>query len=148
MNRRCVPTTFLSMSLQRPADVRSVVVALALGRTLFGVALLLAPSRMAGYMWGASSPSPAARLYARGGGTRDIALGLATVTSPTSPTLLWMGAACDAADSAVAALDGTGVPRARRIWIAAGAGGLSLLHVVLALAATRASFDVRQRLPG
>lgn len=127
------------MSLQRPADVRPAVLALALGRTLFGVALLLAPSRMANYMWGATSASPAARLYARGGGTRDIALGLATAASPTSPTLLWMSAACDAADSVVTALDGRDVPRARRIWITAGAGGVSLLHVALALAAQRRS---------
>jgi hypothetical protein len=131
-------STVLSMSRQLRSDMRQQAVVLALGRMLFGIALVVAPSRMAALTWGARSPSTAARLYARGGGVRDIALGAATAVSPT-PVLLWMSAACDGADSVVTVLDGGDVPRARRAFIAVGAGVMAAVHATLAAAASHRS---------
>ena len=111
---------------------------LAAGRALFGLTLLVSPLRMGWLMWGTAAGGASSRMFARGGGSRDLALGVATAVRPRRLELLWLSAACDAADCLVTVIDSRDVPRTRRIVIASGAATMALAHALLAHSARRA----------
>ena len=110
------------------------VVLLAAGRILFGVGLLTAPKAMTRAMRGAPSAAATTRLYARSGGARDIVLGVAAAAAPSRRDVLWMSAACDAADTLVTVLDHRDLPRSRWLPVTSLACAPALANVVFARA--------------
>ena len=116
------------------ANRSRVVVLLAAARILFGVGLLTAPGAMTRAMWGAPSAAAPTRMYARSGGARDIVLGIAAAAAPSRRDVLWMSAACDAADTVVTALDHRDVPRSRWLPVTSLACAAALANIVLARA--------------
>jgi hypothetical protein len=120
------------------AAIRAAAIGVLGSRVVYGLALLLAPSKVAGNRWlGAGAREPAALVPLRGVGAREIALhGLALSAllreTPVRP-LLAASLAGDCADIAATAVSREGLPEGSAKATVVVAGG-SLL-VTLALAA-------------
>ena len=116
--------------------MQSLATLLGVGRAAFGAALIVAPDLMSRRMFGGETTSVAGRLFARGGGLRDLVLGvgvaLAPPTSGARAALLGMSAACDAGDCLLVVVDTAGVPPSNRRMLVLQTGLLAIVHLGLA----------------
>ena len=122
-------------------DQRTTVLAIARGRIVMGLAMLLVPSVMLRIMLGRDASTRTARVMARMFGAREVVLGVGTVTSVKERTqdAEWVSASAvaDAVDGLVMAFS-PGVPRRSRP--AALIGGSA---AVLGMLAARTFADER-----
>ena len=122
-------------------DQRTTVLAIARGRIVMGLVMLLVPSIMLRIMFGRDASTRTARVMARMFGAREVVLGVGTVTSVKERTqdAEWVSASAvaDAVDGLVMAFS-PGVPRRSRP--AALIGGSA---AVLGMLAARTFADER-----
>ena len=122
-------------------DQRTTVLAIARGRVVMGLAMLLVPSVMLRIMFGRDASTRTARVMARMFGAREVVLGVGTITSVKEHTqdAEWVSACAvaDAVDGLVMAFS-PGVPRRSRP--AALVGGVA---AVVGMTAARAFADER-----
>lgn len=115
----------------RAVSPRTLTGAFAAGRTLLGLALLLAPERAARGWVGDEIERPAAQVLCRGLGARDMSLGLGTLLTLRNggPNRRWLEAAilADGVDVAATLLAGKRIPRNGRLGTIALAGGSAVL---------------------
>jgi hypothetical protein len=116
----------------RDSATRALTVATLSARIAYGVALLVAPTRVAGNRWlGAGAKAPAAEVALRGLGAREVALhGLALAThlgGRDARPLLAASIAGDLTDIASTASARDGLPDGSASATAAVAGGSALL---------------------
>jgi hypothetical protein len=122
-------------------DQRTTVLAIARGRIVMGLAMLLVPSVMLQLILGRDASTRTARVMARMFGAREVVLGVGTVTSVKERTqdAEWTSssAVADAVDGLVMAFS-PGVPRRSRPAALIGAGS-----AVVGMLAARAFADER-----
>lgn len=117
--------------------IRAGMIGVLGGRVAYGLALLVAPTKVAGNRWlGAGAQEPAAQVSLRGVGAREIALhGLALGAyfrgAPVRP-LLAASIAGDLADIAATTVSRDGLPDGSAKATAAVAGGSLLATLALA----------------
>lgn len=107
---------------------RTLVTGIALGRLVFGVALVAAPRTAVGQGWiGAEAQRPAAGVLLRAVGARDIALAVGTLIALKQGSSLkpWVlgGAIADGTDFVATLTAGQGIPLQGRASVGAIAGG-------------------------
>jgi hypothetical protein len=117
---------------------RAIAAAIAAGRALFGIALLIAPGPVAQRWLGSEADRPAAQELLRGIGARDLVLGtgaLVNLREGGSPAP-WVAAAAlaDGADAVAAVAVGDGIPKAGRWATIVVAGALAMAGAALARA--------------
>lgn len=128
--------------MTRRSATRALTVATLSGRVAYGVALLLAPGRVAGNRWlGAGAKAPAAEVALRGLGAREVALhGLALAAhlgGRDARPLLAASIAGDLTDVVSTASAHEGLPDGSARATAAVAGGSALLTAVAIAGASR-----------
>lgn len=121
--------------------VRNVTAAVLSLRIAYGLALLVAPAKVAGNRWlGPGAAAPAAQVGLRGVGAREVALhGIAlTALLRGAPLRPWLAAsiAGDLGDVGATFVSRQGLPQGSAVATAAVAGGSAL-----ASAAAAAQFD-------
>jgi hypothetical protein len=93
---------------------RRAALGFAVSRIAFGSVFLLAPEPLAAAWVGPRARTPAGRVLARALGGRDLLLGVGLLRALNrgsgAAEWLWYGAAADAVDGAVSALDIRGLP--------------------------------------
>jgi len=113
----------------------------AIGRIVFGTALIATPGLAARLWIGDHGDAPGVKVLARALGVRDLALGLGVLLAMKNdaPVRGWLeGAAlADAVDFAATAAAGSGIPQASR----AGIMGLAAVSTVQCAALARAIDD-------
>jgi hypothetical protein len=112
-------------------QARRLLVALGAVRVLIGVVAFVAPGLpTAAWIGGDTAKTPAARLFARALGGRDLALGLGAVASADDPFTLarWaaMGALADAGDVGATLIAYRHLPRRARALVLLSAGGAAI----------------------
>jgi hypothetical protein len=114
--------------------------AFAIGRSLYGVALIAAPARIGTSWIGADAARRPSQVAIRGLGARDIALAAGTVLAAMRGDDLrpWLigCVACDLADIGATLAAGDDVPKRARLGTVALAGGAALGGVALSAAAS------------
>jgi hypothetical protein len=122
-------------------DQRTTVLAIARGRIVMGLAMLLVPSVMLRIILGRDASTRPARVMARMFGAREVVLGVGTVTSVKERTqdAEWTSASAvaDAVDGLVMAFS-PGVPRRSR-----PAALIGSASAVIGMLAARAMADER-----
>lgn len=108
---------------------------LGVGRIAFGAGLVLLPNQFGHVMAGPSGDTPASRIYAGGGGVRDIVLGagiLRAVGTDALPTWVALNGICDLGDACVTGREYERLPAATRTGLVAGAALVGVTHLALA----------------
>ncbi len=128
--------------MSRTSAIRALAVGTLSARVAYGVALLVAPAKVAGNRWlGPGARAPAAEVALRGLGAREIgihALALATYLSGRDARpLLAASIAGDLADVVAATAAREGLPDGSAPATAAVAGGSALLTAAVAAGVSR-----------
>jgi len=122
-------------------DQRTIVLVIARGRIVMGLAMLLVPSIVLRLMLGREASTRPSRVMARMFGAREVVLGVGTITSVKERTqdAEWVSASAvaDAVDGLVMAFS-PGVPRRSRPAALVGAGA-----AVFGMLAARSFADER-----
>ncbi|MFL6073133.1 MAG: hypothetical protein ACJ73S_07010 [Mycobacteriales bacterium] len=122
------------MDLER---ARRYAALLTTTRTALGVLAVAAPRVPARPWVGPDADHPAAELFGRAMGGRDLALGLGglgSLAGPPAATARWLtyGGVADAVDAAVTVAAWRRLPRAGRLLVTAAAAGSAALSFLLA----------------
>lgn len=117
-------------------SARTAAAGMAAARIGLGAALVLAPGRMAAAWTGRDGDRPAARVFAAGLGSRDLAIGVGTAWGLLqgfgAGPWLWAGALTDAADCVAMLRARRSLPALRVAGAAAFAAGGALSGAWLA----------------
>jgi hypothetical protein len=121
----------------RDTSVRAATFGILGFRVAYGLALAIAPAKVAGNRWlGPGAAAAPAKVALRGMGVREVAVhGLALASlargGPVRP-LLAVSVAGDLADVTAAAIDSDGLPDGSAVATAAVAGGSAAISALLA----------------
>jgi hypothetical protein len=112
------------------SDARSMAMAIAYGRVVFGASMLLAPKLVGRLFAGKLVDAPGGAFVCRAIGARDLALALGVIFAERRgrPIRGWVeaGAMVDGVDSVAALFAGRGLPFFGRTLLVLGGGALAL----------------------
>jgi len=124
-------------------DQRTTVLAIARGRVVMGLAMLLVPSVMLRIMFGRDASTRTARVMARMFGAREVVLGVGTITSVKEHTqdAEWASASAvaDAVDGLVMAFSPAVPARSRPAALIGGSAAVAGMLAARSFADERAS---------
>ncbi len=122
-------------------DHRRVALAIARGRAVSGLVMLVLPGAVGWTLFGRAGRAPAARALLRFVGVRDLVLGIGAITTIKERTMdaewVGMGAVADAVDGVVSLATPGLTPQARVVTLIGGGAA------VVGLLASRALADER-----
>jgi hypothetical protein len=124
-------------------DHRRVALAIARGRAVSGLVMLVLPGAVGWTLFGRAGRAPAARALLRFVGVRDLVLGIGAITTIKERTMdaewVGMGAVADAVDGVVSLATPGLTPQARLVTLVGGGAS------VVGLLASRALADERAK---
>ena len=127
-------------------DHRRVALAIARGRAVSGLVMLVLPGAVGWTLFGRAGRAPAARALLRFVGVRDLVLGVGAITTLKERTMdaewVGMGAVADAVDGVVSLATPGLTPQARLVTLVGGGAAAVSLLASRALADERAKLKV------